>query len=239
MTIYPAIDIKGGKCVRLTQGRADQQTVCYQDPVEAAMRWKDMGASFLHVVDLDGAFSGDWCNAAIIKKIVKDVAIPVQVGGGVRSMERITNLLEEVGAARVILGTAAVEDPALIEQAVRRFGKGIAVGIDAKGSRIAVRGWVKVSDVTPVELGLKVKAMGVETIIYTDIMRDGMLMGPNIPSTREMIQRTGLKVIASGGISSAEHIVQLKSVGAEGVIIGKALYSGKIDLKEVLKLEER
>jgi len=238
MTVYPAIDIKEGKCVRLRQGRVDQQTVYSQDPVEIAVQWKEKGASFLHVVDLDGAFQGYSHNEDIIKRIVKEVDIPIQVGGGIRSMERISHLLEEVGVARIILGTVAIENPELIELAVKRFGSSIAVGIDARDNRIAVRGWIKVSDITPIELGKKVKEMGVETIVYTDILRDGMLEGPNISATQEMIEETGLKVIASGGVSSLEHIVGLKSAGAAGVIIGKALYSGKIDLREALKLEE-
>ncbi|MFO7153518.1 MAG: 1-(5-phosphoribosyl)-5-[(5-phosphoribosylamino)methylideneamino]imidazole-4-carboxamide isomerase [Caldicoprobacter oshimai] len=239
MTIYPAIDIKGGKCVRLIQGRAEHQTVYSDNPVEVALQWKAQGARFLHVVDLDGAFQGHSQNESIIKEIIERVNIPVQVGGGIRSMERIAYLLEEVGVARVILGTAAVEDPVLLERAIRRFGTSIAVGIDARNNRVAIRGWVEECDITPVELGKRVKEMGVETAIYTDILRDGMLEGPNIPSTREMVEKTGLNVIASGGVSSLEHIAQLKSVGVDGVIIGKALYSGKIDLKQALKLEER
>ncbi len=237
MIIYPAIDIKGGKCVRLMQGRAEHQTVYSEDPVEIAQQWKAKGARFLHVVDLDGAFYGRSRNEGIIKEIIKRVNIPVQVGGGIRSMERIVHLMEEVGAVRVILGTAAIENPALVEQAVSRFGASIAVGIDARNSRVATRGWVEECDVTPVELGKRVKEMGVQIIIYTDILRDGTLEGPNIPSTMEMVEKTGLNVIASGGVSSLEHIAQLKSIGVAGVIIGKALYSGKIDLKQALKLE--
>ena len=237
MIIYPAIDIKGGKCVRLIQGKAERQTVYSEDPVEIAQQWKAKGARFLHVVDLDGAFYGRSQNEGIIKEIIKRVNIPVQVGGGIRSMERIVHLMEEVGAGRVILGTAAIENPALVEQAVSRFGASIAVGIDARNSRVATRGWVEECDVTPVELGKRVKEMGVQIIIYTDILRDGTLEGPNIPSTMEMVEKTGLNVIASGGVSSLEHIAQLKSIGVAGVIIGKALYSGKIDLKQALKLE--
>lgn len=238
MIIYPAIDIKEGKCVRLKQGRVDQQTVYNENPVEVALQWRDKGARFLHVVDLDGAFQGHSQNEGIIKEIVKRTGIPVQVGGGIRSMERIAFLLEEIGVARVILGTIAIENPVLIEQAVKRFGTSIAIGIDAKNNRVVTRGWINESDVTPVELGKKVKEMGVETVIYTDVLRDGTLEGPNISSTREMVEKTGLSIIASGGVSSLEHIVQLKSIGVAGVIIGKALYSGNIDLKQALELEQ-
>ncbi|MBM7581492.1 phosphoribosylformimino-5-aminoimidazole carboxamide ribotide isomerase [Caldicoprobacter guelmensis] len=237
MIIYPAIDIKEGKCVRLRQGRMDQQTVYSENPVEVALQWKARGARFLHVVDLDGAFQGHSQNEGVIKEIVKRTGIPVQVGGGIRSMERIAFLLEEIGVARVILGTIAIEDPALIEQAVKRFGTSIAIGIDAKNNRVVTRGWVNESDVTPVELGKKVKEMGVETVVYTDVLRDGTLEGPNISSTREMVEKTGLSIIASGGVSSLEHIVQLKSIGVAGVIVGKALYSGNINLKQALELE--
>jgi len=239
MTIYPAIDIRGGKCVRLIQGRTEHETVYSDDPLEVALQWKVEGASFLHVVDLDGAFRGYSQNEGIIKEIVKRAGIPVQVGGGIRSMERIVHLMEEVGVARVILGTAAVENPGLIEQSVSRYGASIAVGIDARNGRVATRGWVEECDITPVELGKRMKEMGVETVIYTDILRDGMLEGPNIASTEEMIEKTGLEVIASGGVSSLEHVVQLKSAGVAGIIIGKALYNGNIDLKQALMLEER
>lgn len=235
MIIYPAIDIKGGKCVRLVQGRAEEQTVYSHNPVEVAMEWESKGAQFLHVVDLDGAFQGHSQNGGIIGQIVRTVNIPVQVGGGIRSMQKITYLLEELGVSRVILGTAAVEDYSLLEHAVRRFGPSIAVGIDAGNGKVATKGWVEESNITPVELGKKVKRVGVETVIYTDILRDGMLEGPNISSTREMVEKTGLNVIASGGVSCLEHIAQLKAAGVAGVIIGKALYTGKINLKEALK----
>lgn len=239
MTIYPAIDIKGGKCVRLKQGRTEHLTVYNEDPVEVAQQWKAKGARFLHVVDLDGAFQGYSGNESIIKEIIKRTNMPVQVGGGIRSMERIVHIMEEVGAARVILGTAAIEDPTLVERAVSRFGTSIAVGIDARNNRVATRGWLEECDVTPIELGKRMKELGVEIIIYTDILRDGMLEGPNIPSTENMIKETGLNVIASGGVSSLEHVAQLKSIGVAGVIIGKALYSGEIDLGQALKLEGR
>ncbi|NLX70819.1 MAG: 1-(5-phosphoribosyl)-5-[(5-phosphoribosylamino)methylideneamino]imidazole-4-carboxamide isomerase [Clostridiales bacterium] len=237
MTIYPAIDIKGGKCVRLVQGRSDQQTVYSDNPVEVALKWESKGAKFIHVVDLDGAFQGKSKNDSIIKEMIKEINIPVQLGGGIRDIQKISYLLDELGISRVILGTVAIQDPGMLGITVKKYGNKIAVGIDARDGRVAIKGWMEEADITPVDLGKRVRDMGVETVIYTDILKDGMLEGPNISTTREMIQQTELNIIASGGVSQIQHIKDLKAIGASGVIIGKALYTGMIKLEDALKFE--
>ena len=201
MTIFPAIDIKGGRCVRLLQGRAEDETVYGNDPVEMARTWEQQGAEYLHVVDLDGAFDGKSPNEEIIKNMAECVSIPIQLGGGIRSMDKIQRLLDVYGIQRVILGTAAVENNELLKQAVKRYGNRIVAGIDARNGKAAIKGWVEKTDLSAVELGLKMKEMGRDPIIYTDIAKDGMMKGPNISETQEMIERTGLKIIASGGIT--------------------------------------
>lgn len=238
MIIYPAIDIKDGKCVRLVQGRAEDETIYSDNPVEVALQWESQGAGFLHIVDLDGAFQGKSGNDIIIREMAEAVSIPIQLGGGIRTMDNIAYLLDEVGVSRVILGTAAIETPSLLEQATNEFGTKIAVGIDARDGKVAVRGWVEEKNISPIELGKMVKSIGVNTVIYTDILRDGMLTGPNISSTKDMIEQTGLNIIASGGVSHLNHIKDIKAIGATGVIIGKALYAQKIRLKDALKLVE-
>lgn len=238
MIIYPAIDIKNGRCVRLIQGRAEDETVYGENPVEVAKRWEYMGASFLHVVDLDGAFKGDTGNKDIIKKIANNSSIPIQVGGGIRTMERIEEYLKLPQIKRVIIGTAAITNPDFLNKALSKYGKKIAVGIDARNGKVAIHGWVKSTEFDAVSFGRKLKALGVDTVIYTDISKDGMLSGPNLQSTKELIDKSGLNIIASGGISSIEDVINIKKIGAAGAIIGKALYTGKIDLKEALKMEE-
>ena len=236
MTIYPAIDIKEGKCVRLVQGSIRRQTVYSDNPVEVAIEWESQGAKYIHLVDLDGAFQGKSNNENIIKEILKTVSIPVQLGGGIRDEQKIAYLLDDLGISRVILGTAAIEDPYMLETAVKKYGSRIAVGIDAREGKLAVKGWTDEYGISPLELGKKMRDVGVETIIYTDILKDGMLDGPNISTTREMVQHTGLNVIASGGISDISHIRLLKAAGVSGVIIGKALYTGMIKLKDAIEL---
>jgi len=236
MIIYPAIDIKGGKCVRLQQGKAEEETVFGQNPVQIALAWEEQGAEFIHVVDLDGAFEGRSPNLDIIEELTRKVSVPIQVGGGIRSMDRVSKLLEEYGTARVILGTAALEDPKLVEAAVKRYRNRIAVGIDAKKGKAAIKGWVQETDIDAVELGRKMNSIGIETVIYTDIARDGMMAGPNLKETRAMIVGTGLDIIASGGVSSLEDVKNVKGIGAAGVIIGRALYTGAISLADALKV---
>lgn len=235
MIIFPAIDIKEGKCVRLQMGRYDKVTVYSDDPVQTALRWKHAGAENIHIVDLDGARSGMPANTELIIKIAQSCGIAVQAGGGIRTPESIRELLE-AGVSRVVIGTAAIEEPELIKQAVLEFGERIAVGIDARNGKAAADGWETTSCVDALELAEKVENLGVKTIIYTDISRDGMLRGPNIAAMKKMKKATGMKVIASGGVSCIQDIVDLKKCAVDGVIIGKALYTGDIDLPEAIKI---
>jgi phosphoribosylformimino-5-aminoimidazole carboxamide ribotide isomerase len=237
MQIYPAIDIKDGKAVRLTQGRFDDVTVFNDDPTDAAKAWIDAGASYIHIVDLDGARYGKSFITNIIKAIRAKYDIPVQTGGGVRSLQDVTDRIE-AGASRVIIGTAAVKNPELVKQAVELYGDKIAVGVDAKNGMVAISGWEEVSDITAVDLCLKMKGYGVKTVIYTDISKDGMMCGPNLESTKDLIDKTGLDVIASGGVSAMKDIENVKEIGSAGVIIGKALYNGALDLKTVIEAFE-
>jgi phosphoribosylformimino-5-aminoimidazole carboxamide ribotide isomerase len=234
MIIYPAIDIKNGKCVRLLQGSFDKQTVYSDDIVGTAKRWLTMGAEYLHVVDLDGARTGEQTNLHLIMEIVKAVGIPVQTGGGIRSAEAACKVLE-AGISRVILGTAAVNDPKQVEKAISLYGGRIVVGIDAKDGKASVEGWENTSNTDAVELAKSMETIGVRTIIYTDISRDGMLSGPNLAAMEKMKKSVGIEVIASGGVKSIEDVVSLKEIGMDGVIIGKALYTGDVDLGEAIK----
>ncbi len=239
MLIIPAIDIKNGKCVRLTQGRMDAETVYSENPVEIAKKWEEAGAKLIHLVDLDGAVEGTPKNQDTIKKIVASIRMPVEIGGGVRDMGIIKDYLGIKGVKRVIIGTVAQEDPALIEKACRTFPEGIAVGIDAVDGMVATRGWVKVTKEKAVDLAKSLEGLGVSCIIYTDIARDGMLTGPNVKATKEMAHAVSIPVVASGGMSSLKDIEGFKGLKLEGVIIGKALYTGDIDLREAIELAEK
>ncbi|MCP4356828.1 MAG: 1-(5-phosphoribosyl)-5-[(5-phosphoribosylamino)methylideneamino]imidazole-4-carboxamide isomerase [Chloroflexi bacterium] len=238
-TIYPAIDLRNGRVVRLQYGDPDQQTVFSDDPVATAEKWITAGADWLHVVNLDGAF--DEAGAANWEALPRltELRAKVQFGGGVRTLYEIERVLE-IGAARVILGTAAIENPALVGQAIAQFGAArIVVGIDARDGRVKTRGWLQDSDVTPTDLGKKMKALGVQTTIYTDINRDGVLTGVNAQATAELAQTTGLQVIASGGVASLEDIQKccgLAEKGVVGVITGRAIYDGRVDLSVALKI---
>ncbi|RNC29442.1 MAG: 1-(5-phosphoribosyl)-5-[(5-phosphoribosylamino)methylideneamino] imidazole-4-carboxamide isomerase [Candidatus Dichloromethanomonas elyunquensis] len=239
MNIYPAIDLKDGKVVRLLQGRMEDATVYSDNPAAVAADFQENGSAFLHVVDLNGAFAGKPVNDQAIQNIVQNVSLHIQVGGGIRTLGRIEELLE-LGVSRVILGTAAVRDPKLVAEAVRLYGDKIIVGIDAADGMVAVQGWAEKTELKAVDLGKAMKEAGVSRVIFTDIARDGMLGGPNIPSTVKMAQETGLRVIASGGISSLSDLVRLKNetdrgISIEGAITGKALYSGSFTLKEALE----
>jgi phosphoribosylformimino-5-aminoimidazole carboxamide ribotide isomerase len=239
MQILPAIDLKNGKCVRLLQGKKDRETVYSDDPARMALRWQGEGAGYLHLVDLDGAFEGQSKNVGAIRAIVEAINIPAELGGGIRTMGTITRLLS-LGLDRVIFGTVAITEPNLVRRAVERFGpQKIVVGIDAKNGDVAVKGWEEISEVPALELALKMKGLGVERIIYTDISKDGMMVGPNVAATKQLAQQSGLKVIASGGISSlkdVQHVAALEPFGIDGMIIGKALYEGAIGLREALAL---
>lgn len=231
MLIYPAVDIKQGKCVRLTQGLINEEKRYFEEPLEAAKLWLAQGARVLHLVDLDGAFEGGPRNLQAIKTIIKELDIPVQVGGGIRSMSAVEELLE-AGAARIILGTKALEDKRLLRAAVDKYGDRIRVSIDAKGGYVATEGWVKTSQISVMDFLKELEAIGVDTIIYTDIGRDGMLMGPDIEGLSAIKKRTTIKVIASGGISCVEDLIKLKELGIEGAIVGKALYEERFTLHE-------
>lgn len=235
--IIPAIDLKEGRCVRLVQGRKDQVTVYGDDPVAVAREFERLGARRLHVVDLDGAFDGRPRNLEHLLDIVKGVGIPVQTGGGIRSVEAAKTLLDE-GIDRVIFGTVAVRSPELVAEACERFGPDrVVVGLDARNGMVAVSGWVEDSDIPAFDLALKLKELGVGRIVYTDIARDGMLTGPNLPELKRMLE-TGLSVIASGGVASLadlEAIAALHQQGVSGAIVGKAIYTGDVDLGLALR----
>lgn len=233
MQIYPAIDIIDGKAVRLSQGSFDNVTVFKDVPTDAAKDFVDAGATYIHLVDLDGARYGKTFVIDIIKNIKEKFDIPIETGGGVRTMKDIDDRID-AGASRVIIGTAAVKNPKLVEEAVKKYGDKIAVGVDAKNGMVAISGWEEVSDISAVELCLKMKAIGITTVIYTDISKDGMMSGPNIESTKELIDKTGMNIIASGGVSRMEDVSNVADINAAGVIIGKALYNGALDLKEVI-----
>lgn len=235
MRIYPAIDIKDGKCVRLTQGRFDSVTVYGDDPWQMAEKWIGMGAAYLHVVDLDGALDGKWSNGEAIKKICQNSTVNVQTGGGVRSLEDIEARLN-AGVSRVIIGTAAVKNPEFVKEAVLKFGtEKIVVGIDAKDGYVATHGWEKVSGETAVKFAEKMCVYGVSNIVYTDIATDGMLTGCNVRAMKEMAESVDANIIASGGIGSNEDIYALKNTGVEGVIVGRAIYMGRVDLKKAIE----
>ena len=238
MQIYPAIDLKNGQCVRLKQGRFDDVTSYGDDPVQRAKIWKQAGATYIHVVDLDGARTGNSYNLEAIKKIVSAVNVPVQTGGGIRSMRDIEQRID-AGVSRVIIGTAAVNNPELVKEAVRVYGDKIAVGIDASKGMVATDGWEKISDVPAIVLCKKMAEIGVKTVVYTDISKDGMMSGPNIESTKELVEQSGINIIASGGVSTMSDLEGVESINAQGVIIGKALYQGALDLKEVIERFEK
>jgi phosphoribosylformimino-5-aminoimidazole carboxamide ribotide isomerase len=232
MRLYPAIDLKDGKCVRLLQGDYNEVTVYGEDPVEMAKKWESLGGDMLHVVDLDGAKEGKGINDEVVSSVAKALNMPVEIGGGIRSIQDIKNKLE-AGVARVILGSAAVKNPALVKEAIEQFGPDkIVVGVDAKNGKVAIEGWLEVTSHLAIDFCKELKKMGVTTVIYTDIAKDGMMQGPNLEETKKLVEETGLDIIASGGVSSIEDLKALKEIGVEGAIIGKAIYTGAIDLKE-------
>ena len=238
MRIYPAIDIRGGKCVRLLKGDFEKETTFSDAPEEMAKKWEAMGAEDLHLVDLDGALAGMSKNLDTVKKILTAVDIPCELGGGIRSMENIKEVLD-TGVERVILGSVAVKNPALVKEACAKYGERIVVGIDAKDGMVAVDGWGVSSDVKVTELAKKMKAVGVKTIIYTDISRDGTLEGVNVEATARLAKESGVKIVASGGVRSEADIRALlphEREGIEGVIVGKSIYMGTLDLAAALAI---
>jgi len=236
MRIYPAIDILGGKAVRLKQGRKEDATV-YGDPLEMADRWVQKGADWLHVVDLDGAFEGEPKNIGVLRRMTAAVPnVKIQVGGGIRSMSTVENLLD-AGIQRVILGTAAVQDQQFVKETHDRYPHNVAIGIDARDGNVRVAGWTEDSRIGSIDLARRLQDLGVRLVIYTDISKDGVLEGPNVDATREMLEQTQLSVIASGGVSSMADVRRLAEIGhprLDGVIIGKALYEGRIQIEEAL-----
>lgn len=232
--IIPAIDILGGRCVRLLQGDYAQETVYSPDPVGTAMRWQSLGAPRLHVVDLDGAADGESVNFELIREIANSALIPVEVGGGIRSMDTVRKLLT-AGVDRVILGTAAVENPELVREICARYADSVAVSIDARNGKVATRGWVNSTEVDALELARSMKKLGVKRFIYTDISRDGTLSEPNFAAIRDLISAINMPVIASGGVSSLSHLRLLKDIGVEGAIVGKAIYTGDLNLKRAFE----
>lgn len=236
MKLYPAIDLKDGKCVRLLQGDYNEVTVYGNHPGEMAKKWENLGGDFLHIVDLDGAKAGKGINEAAIKEIVSSVSIPIELGGGIRSIEDIKLQLDR-GVHRVILGSAAIKNRALVKEAIDTFGaEKIVVGVDAKGGMVAIEGWLEVTDTTALAFCKELEKMGVQTVIYTDIAKDGMMQGPNIEETKKLVEETNLQIVASGGVSSLEDLKALEKIGVHGAIIGKAIYTGAIKLEEAVAL---
>ncbi|EPY00355.1 1-(5-phosphoribosyl)-5-[(5-phosphoribosylamino)methylideneamino]imidazole-4-carboxamide isomerase [Magnetospirillum fulvum] len=236
MFMFPAIDLKDGACVRLKLGLMDEATVFNTDPAAQAVAFATAGAEWIHVVDLNGAFAGKPVNAAAVAAILSAVSVPVQLGGGIRDLATIESWLEQ-GVRRVILGTVALKNPDLVKDACRRFPGRVAVGIDAKGGKVAVEGWAETADITVLDLARKFEDAGVAALIYTDIDRDGVLAGPNVAATAALAAAIRIPVIASGGVSSLDDLRALKTVpGLEGVISGRALYDGRIDLAAAIAL---
>lgn len=232
MILYPAIDLLDGKAVRLRQGKREDVTV-YGDPVALARKWRELGARWLHLVDLGAAFDGQTAHMPLLREIVAAFDGPVEIGGGLRTMEDI-RLRMEAGVTRCIIGTAAAENPALVREACAAYPGRIAVGIDAKNGRVALRGWVKTVDLTAAELALAMKDAGIATVIYTDISRDGMMQGPNVAATAALARETGMEIIGSGGVSAIRDLLDLKAAGCAGAILGKALYERAFTLPEAL-----
>jgi phosphoribosylformimino-5-aminoimidazole carboxamide ribotide isomerase len=237
MLIIPAIDLRDGRCVRLTQGRRDEVKVYDGDPVEIARRFEAAGARMLHVVDLDGAFAdGTARNREVVREIIRAVQMPVQFGGGLRKLTDVQQLIE-YGAAQVVIGTLAVESPETLESLVQLFGTHICVGIDARAGQVLTRGWETQAQLSALELAQRVASAGVERIVYTDVARDGMLGGVNVEQTCALAQASGLRVTASGGVATLAELAQLRDAsacGIDGVIVGKALYEGRFTLQEAL-----
>jgi len=234
MIIFPAIDILKGKCVRLIQGDYNQEKVYGDSPVAMAKKWEEKGAEYIHIVDLDGAKSGDSINKSVIKEIAENVNIPVQVGGGIRSLDIISFYLNS-GVSRVIIGTAAIQDPEFLKEAVNQYGDKIAVSLDARNGFVATDGWTDTSEVKAIDLVKQLEQIGVKTIVYTDIAKDGMLQGPNLEEQRAINDATSMNVIASGGVTTKEDVNNLQTLDLYGTIIGKALYDGKLDFETVVE----
>ncbi len=239
MLIIPAVDIKDGRCVRLLRGRAEDETVYFDDPVDAARVWADNGAELIHVVDLNGAFSGTMVNTGQVRRIISETAgVRIEVGGGIRSASDIETLLD-LGACRVVIGTVAAESPAKLRKLCTKFPGKIAVGVDAQHDRVAIRGWMSTTELSLIEFIKEVGGTGPSAIIYTDISRDGALTGPNVDRTREVCEASPVPVIASGGVSSLDDIEKLRALPLEGIIVGKALFEKIFTLPEAIAIVKK
>ena len=238
MILFPAIDIKDNKCVRLTQGKFDNINIYSNDPVDMAKKWESLGAEYLHVVDLDGAKNEGFQNRKSIEKIASSIKIPMQTGGGIRSEERIKNLID-IGVSRIIVGTMAIENQNLLKELTRIYSEKIAVSIDAFKGKVAVRGWQEIGETDSVQICKTLEEIGIKTIVYTDISKDGMLNGPNFEIYEELSRKTNLDIIASGGVTTVDDIVKLNDMKMYGAIIGKALYDNKLDFSEALKATQK
>ncbi len=236
MLIIPAIDLKDGECVRLMQGNLHQATVYSDDPAATARKWQDQGAQLLHIVDLNGAFEGEPKNLSHVEAIVNAVSIPVQVGGGIRSMDTVRMYLG-VGAKRVVMGTTALSNRQLVEEILEVFPERVVVAIDAKNGLVATDGWKTVTGISARDAISSLAGLELAAVMYTDIAKDGMMAGPNLPSLKVMVEASPVPIIASGGISTLEDIKAIKALGSkvEGVILGKSLYEGKIDLRQAIE----
>ena len=234
MIVYPAIDIRAGRCVRLVEGDFDRETTFDADPADAARRWADAGAHWLHVVDLDGAVVGEPVNTDALLRIRHAVDAKIQLGGGLRMEEHLAAAFDH-GVDRVVLGTAALRDPDLVASAVERWGDQIAVGLDARDGKLAADGWLDQTDVPAIETALRLQSAGVRRFVFTDIRRDGTLTGPNLPALRDLVAALHAQVIASGGVGSPDHIGQVADTGAAGVIVGRAIYDGRVDLAAAIR----
>jgi phosphoribosylformimino-5-aminoimidazole carboxamide ribotide isomerase len=234
MEVIPSIDLRAGRCVRLYQGDYQRETVYSEDPVSVALRWEQEGAPRLHLVDLDGAVQGKPANLETIVRIIQRLAIPVQVGGGIRDEATAESLLA-AGADRVVIGTAAVQEPSLVEGLCRKHGSGsVVVAVDARDGRVAIKGWTEGSPLSALELATRMAGLGVRRLLYTDISRDGTMTEPNFAANEELVRDTGMAVLASGGVTALEHIRRLAGTGVEGAILGRALYVDAISLPEAL-----
>ncbi|MGI9252602.1 MAG: 1-(5-phosphoribosyl)-5-[(5-phosphoribosylamino)methylideneamino]imidazole-4-carboxamide isomerase [Thermomicrobiales bacterium] len=233
MIVYPAIDLRGGQCVRLVEGDFDRETAFDADPAEAAKRWADAGAEWLHVVDLDGARTGEPVNGDAIRRIRHAIDIPIQLGGGLRMRKHLDAALD-LGIDRVILGTAAIADHALVREAVGAYGDRVAVGLDARDGMLAAAGWLEQTDVSAIRLAELLREIGVQHFIVTDISRDGTLKGPNLGQLAELVEILGHGVIASGGVGTIDDIGRIAETGADGSIVGRALYDGRVRLEDAI-----
>ena len=235
MILFPAVDVLDNRAVRLLYGKRDMVTD-YGTPVERALKWQESGAQYLHIVDLNGAFDDSTVNKKTLVELIKKVSVPVQIGGGIKTLVKIKFYLEEVGASRVIVGTACVTNPDIADKACAIYGNKIVAGIDAKDGYVAIKGWVEKSNLQPLDVALDMKNRGVDTVVYTDISRDGALCGANIDSTAKLTLDSGMKIIASGGMATLDDVRAVKERGIYGAILGRAIYTGDISLEEALKI---